>query len=389
MIYHIVSFFWKLLSQIIWLKNFVGTKPPHRPPYVQSVTATIELLFSGFPKKYRPYIGGAFHFIPALVIIIVLAVTNNSTSVRLVDWIFLGLAASWTAVGPFLIWYYDIVTLPKLFEKARDQLKHETDVALLHKIIHGSYKISKLGYVVSASYVVLITWLAITYEPIISRFGLNHSRKDIWILFILGIAITSYMTSTGFRFLFRSLYIIRNISNLQLNIRLHHSDGYLGLSFLEKFASSTNWMFVSGFLIIPSMSIDIEDFRFSNIRLWVSICIVSIAAFMFGLSTFIIHRKLKFERENLLRLYGRPLNALEESFREKYDSKLFSKLDSYRKLFEDSLKVRKWPLSMEIVLPFVFRFVALPLMIAVASSQIRSNAVSSEVPQPFGEIQKK
>ena len=362
------------------IARMFGEGPLHKPDGAQSTTATIELLLGRIDPKFRPVLGGLLHFVWAAAMIGFLFLSGRGSQASNVDWLSLLLASTWTGLGPFLIWRYDMVVLPRLFEKARDELADSADVERLHEMVFGKARRRFGEMLLETFFILTFGYVAWTLEPVTAKFGLSANNTALWVIFVVGVMLTAHLAYAGLRSAFISVFTIRDIATLNVNLRVYHSDGLLGLSFLEKYSSSTISMLASGYLLIPALAIGGNHLTIGDKRVVLLLVYTIFALLIFVFSHLIIQGEINEEKVRILRIYGPKLNAGEQQFRSGSFATWNDEFSAMREVYQDVVAISRWPFRLNNIASVFFQLILLPIAAALAANFLQSGQSS-----PFGQ----
>ena len=160
------------------------------------------------------------------------------------------LAFLWLNIVPYLIYYFDTISLPNFFKEIKELLPDEN----IRKNIAKKYDkiFNKNWYWLSIiwSLFLLISFI-LASDVYFSKGGLR-GYFDIW--YILGLATVVYtgiLAGIGFWIIIITILAITEVAKYKLNIDPFHPDGLGGLSVIGKFAINTTVLFSTGSLLIP------------------------------------------------------------------------------------------------------------------------------------------
>jgi len=200
--------------------------------------------------------GGVLHIIPVVAVLIYLALWRSTA------WqddpkamLALILSCSWVWLGPTLIWYYEIHTLPQFDKEAKKILNDDSQYRKLQSLIYSSIYNLKFSVIFTTIWVAAAALGYYKSSTFLLKLGI-YDRSDIvfWIIG-LGVVLVSYYTSIGYCYAYKAILLTKLVAASELRASVYWGDGVFGLSFIGKFALKTAWMFFSGWLFVPMLVI--------------------------------------------------------------------------------------------------------------------------------------
>jgi hypothetical protein len=341
-------------------------RPVRDRGHVTSVTNTIDMM--GGPKHLRWMRGGLLHFsfvavgLTALFVLRHREVTHGWQQVSA-----LLLAASWAAIGPAFIWYYERYTLPLLNSHCRRHLADATAKRTLQRHIFSHPLASR-----SAKLFVLLWMGGVTYAFIgttgfVQGYGIRRYDDPFWLMFLAGVLYLSFYSAIGCCFAFKAVALVRRIATAPIRPHLYHDDRVMGFSFIGDFALATNLMFASGWLFVPLLLLATQSVGVSPLddRLVLIVSYAAFLAMLFFVPVVLIHRTIVRDKKELLQRFGNLAAVDLQLLTTEYDPNVAAQFEVYRAVISDTQAVKEWPLSLDVAVNFGASAIVLPILVGL------------------------
>lgn len=267
-----------------------------------------------------------------------------------------GLGILWLNFSGYLIWYYDKRIMPEFFDRAPEIF---TDRSQLKEIYKDACRLfSRPHLIAQITWSLLLIALFFTSENYLISNGLFEPGSILKWLYLGAVVYLGSMTAIGFMGVITTLYVFRQLADLQLQLDPLHPDGLGGLSSVGYYAIRTTVTFTTGSMLLPLAFAFIRG----NVPAWlvylVVIAFISAIAASFVYPTYLINRRAqdvrKEELEKLREKYqAARRNATEYSNLEDSEpnEELVNRLEleRIRREYQDIASMRLYPFQVDIV----------------------------------------
>lgn len=344
-------------------------RPTHARQHGTWASISTDLLPS--PKWLRPWWAALIHALPILAVFCWIFIRRaDDVSASAGEIVAVAVTSSWCVIGPALIWTYERRTLPRLARSTRIYLRGAPASAQLRKTILAGALWDK------TSRVILVLWLLTVITGLISsyeyffKFGLYGYVDPLYWIVIGGVLYVALYTHIGISFLVRSISLIRQVTQAAVVPNVYAADATLGLSFLGRFALSTNLMYLSGWLFMPALFVSAK--HGSGAPVWATHTVLALGYASFCLVGFlssltIVHRRLVEIKCRLAEEHGTTASKLGASLSSAGSGVAAHKFLATRAIYRDVIAISEWPLSVDALVKFVGTVVIFPLVVNVVA----------------------
>ncbi len=220
-----------------------------------------------------------------------------------VEILYVVLASLWFWLGPVLIWRYERVTLPTYWKCTRPLIPDRR--AFFRYRARHKTALTRISLILLFSWSLAVCWAYFASFEFVRGFGFSTMLDPWWFLWMLGVAVWSFITGLGFSASIRTFFVCRDLARSDMSVDPWHEDGRGGLGYIGKLLAHTSLSLASGTLFLPilltlfrSMRQAIETY---SLALLIGIYALAILV-SFLLPALIIHSRMVLEKEKVLGL---------------------------------------------------------------------------------------
>lgn len=279
----------------------------------------------------------------------------------------------WANSAPYLIWYYDKRVMPRFFTKMseiivdRDRLG---ELATKYDERFADYR--PLLTLLWGGGFLLGGWLG---KALFMEQGMvGDGQIFLWTTLAYGAFVGGVFGESGFSATVTTIAAVREISELEFDIRPLHPDGLGGMSTIGYYAIRTTVLWSTASLLIP-LAFQMIAFSSANYAMYlVTIAYIGTILFSFLYPTLKINRRGEELREEILRQIRAEYLALQEQISDTDGDAVASvsdrlELQRLRRQYDDYNTVRLYPMQIQIMvrlagsllLPLFFMFLEMYL----------------------------
>jgi len=159
------------------------------------------------------------------------------------------LGASWSWIGPYCLWYYEIKVIPQFWKEIAGLFQDTEQFEMLRNQFERTLFKRHWPFMIIWAFAVLFAFHSL--GDFMVTLGL-HGVSDVafwgWLLFISFLAILS---GYGFAGVFNSINIIKAVATSDFRMDQYHHDGCGGLSCVGGLTLFTVLLFSSGSVFVP------------------------------------------------------------------------------------------------------------------------------------------
>ncbi|MGO9744031.1 MAG: hypothetical protein ACLPN5_21430 [Roseiarcus sp.] len=359
-----------ILGILLWI---IG-RPLRGRSYLTSIGNQIDI----FPLKKRwRWLGAVIFTLVVLVVGVPLVILRAPrTTDPVVNFAALGIAASWSFVGPALIWYYERYVLPSFNLHCRQLFSSNEDYRVIRKMVYTNVYDDASHVIVKYVWIILVVsaFFWCHFNGYFLKFGLRGIFDPFWWLILIGTLRFSAATAIGFCYALKSIVLARIVARSRIRRDLYTSDGMFGLSFIGDLAIKTNLFFLSGVLFFPLIVVTARrqgDSDYFPIAALVGTYIVFLAT-IFVMQVYSVHERLKSEKDRFLTLYAKLMSEAGQSVAEQWSEADVAKFGHYRTVMSDIQTITTWPLRIESRVRLGGRSIVVPVIVAILSAWLAS-----------------
>ena len=346
----------------------------HTRAYLCEVTKTIDSIPA--TKRIRWWLGGLGHIVPVLIVLGLLAgLRHKYISASYFDVVALAFATLWVFVGPCLIWYYEIYTLPIFNKEGQRLLTKKEQKIILKSAVYSNIYTNKICIAITAGWIGLVILGFSKSTDFLYRIGIRQAWGDdpFWWVVLFGTAIIAYYSSIGFCFSYKAMYLTTLVSRFNLDQKIYHEDGIFGLSFVGEFAFRTAIMFFSGWLFAPLIVLiggHAGGSPYNMVLLLLGVYLL-FTLLSFFVPVYIIHKKIKQEKKSHILPYVVAANSSQEKLQIEWTESEYKRLEFYVSLISRIRAMPDWPISLDIMVRFASASVVVPSIAGIVSAFLR------------------
>lgn len=277
------------------------------------------------------------------------------------------LTATIVVSGPYQAYKYDTEVLPGFFDKISSIIIEE-DYNQVERIRDQVFHLFRNRHI---PFVLVWTVMVISVLPLNGTYfagqGIVPASLLYWV-YLCFLIDFGLLSGLGLFSVITTIYSIRSVGDLQLQIEPLHPDGLGGLSTIGEFAIWTTLLISNGALAIP-LSLNMVTSFTGGLIVYLGVGLYIILILMsFVYPTAKVNRQAQKLREKHLEYYRSKVRALEQNISEPSEGKttnqdlaLQLEIDRVRKEFRDYQNVRLYPLSIGVLVRLISS-VALPII---------------------------
>lgn len=341
--------------------------PAWRRRHVTFASQSTDLL--PIAKRWKPWLAALLHAVPVLMVFGWIGwrrsedVTATAGEIAAI-----AVTSCWCVIGPALIWTYERYTLLRLARSVRRYVGHNEGFHEVRKLILTNTLHDTSSKIIVAVWIPLVAVGLLSSESYLRRFGLFGLSDPLFWIIIGGVMYVAAYAGAGISFLLRSIKLIRSVIRIEVPPNIYAADATFGLSFLGRFALSTNLMYLSGWLFMPALFVSAK--HGSGAPVWITHTLLATsyaAACLFGFfwSISLVHRRLEEMKCALADSIGHHVGRCADHLRKRYTSALANEFLSLRATYKDILAVNEWPLSLDVLVRFTASVVLFPLFVNI------------------------
>jgi len=267
----------------------------------------------------------------------------------------INLAIFWLVIGPYFVWIYDEIVLPKFLTRAEKIFPNR------EKIKDLAHKYNR--FFAQKYWLSLVPWMFLSMFLFFYSYDFFNtvgfqgiSDPFFWFFMFVWIEFT-VLTSIGFTGGFTTLSLLTEVSGLDLKIDPLHHDGLAGLGIVGDFAIETTILISSGSLFIP-LGLQLARTELASYCVYFMAGVFSLLIFVsFVYPNVLIHRQAVKQRDKKIRGLKKEYYSLKkQSMESKSVNKnilLQLKRQNAREEFFDYRNVKLYPIRLDLILKLI------------------------------------
>lgn len=339
------------------------------PAYLSEVSKTVELLPVG--KRWRWFWGGILHSIPVAIGLTFLLISRAADYRHgWVERVALLVTASWSFIGPALIWYYERRTLPSFLCECRKAIREKSSFRSIRTQVYSNVYSRPVCIAISTLWIALTLVGFLRVTNFVNGFGLSGPRDWLWWVILSAVILYAYYSSLGFCFIYKTITLTRLVVVSDMDTKMYNEDGVFGFSFIGDFALRTNLMFQSGIVFVPLILLVAQQKNSQDIA--VPIVLIGIYIFFtvvsFAYPIYNVHRKIVAEKRRVIRRYLDVSNDLVKQIERSFSLHDYHVFLYYKGIASDIYSMREWPLNVDAFARFTLYAIIIPITVTIVAA---------------------
>jgi hypothetical protein len=260
--------------------------------------------------------------------------------------------------------------LPSLNNAAREHIGGGNDFNEIQELIFKPTREELSSIMVGIVCLPIVVIGLIASGEYLRTFGLRGITDPLhWMVFIGAMWVAVYGV-IGTSFALRAVKLVRKIVEVKTKPAIYHRDCALGMTFLGRFALSTNFMYLSGWLLVPALMVSLRGSSaapvlVSHLVLGFGYAAMGLLLFMWPI--YIVHKRIQAIKEDLAGQYGEKAEKCQAALMKKFDIRSAERFDVARSIYRDVQNVSNWPLGLDVIFRFTLTAILLPLVVNIAA----------------------
>jgi hypothetical protein len=231
-----------------------------------------------------------------------------------------------------------------------------------------------------SSIVFTFAWVAVAAlgyykaQNFLLKLGVTGRSDALFWIVGVGVIQVSYYTSIGCCLAYKATRLTRLVAAAELKGSVYRGDGAFGLAFIGKFALTTEWMFISGWLFAPMIVIlsrynTLSDYLFIGFLGGAYLAFTILAFFA---PIYIIHQKIIERKAELFEHYGTRADTVMQRLENELSNFDFKSFRLYKELLADIRAIPSWPVSLDVGVKFLISTILIPTLAAVITAALKN-----------------